>query len=137
MRLTDAGIAGLKPDKTEFTVWDRRVAGLGVRVRPAGHCSFVWHGHANGAAVRLTIGSAALMTVEDARRECLALQNGSASRIKDPNKGDYARYLTFGPGLPIFKAQLVNRMRHLVMAAARQARSLAPGARPTRWNQLR
>ena len=35
------------------------------------------------------------------------------------------------------KAQLVIRMRHLVMAAARQARSLAPGARPTRWNQLR
>ena len=36
-----------------------------------------------------------------------------------------------------FVAQLVNRMRHLVTAAARQARSLAPGARPTRWNQLR
>ena len=90
MRLTDAGIAGLKPDKTEFTVWDRRVAGLGVRVRPSGHRSFVWHGHANDAAVRLTIGSAALMTVEDARRECLALQNGSASRIKDPNKGSEA-----------------------------------------------
>ena len=34
-------------------------------------------------------------------------------------------------------AQLVNRMRYLVTAAARQARSLAPGARPTRWNQLR
>ena len=86
MRLTDAGIAGLKPDKTEFTVWDGRVAGLGVRVRPSGHRSFVWHGHANDSAVRLTIGSAALMTVEDARRECLALQNGSASRMKDPNK---------------------------------------------------
>ena len=39
---------------------------------------------------------------------------------------------------PVYvKAQLVNRMRHLVTAAARQARSLAPGARPTRWNQLR
>ena len=37
----------------------------------------------------------------------------------------------------IYKAQFVNRMRHLVTAAARQARSLAPGARPTRWNQLR
>ena len=37
----------------------------------------------------------------------------------------------------IFLAQFVNRMRHLVTAAARQARSLAPGARPTRWNQLR
>ena len=34
-------------------------------------------------------------------------------------------------------AQFVNCMRHLVTAAARQARSLAPGARPTRWNQLR
>ena len=41
-------------------------------------------------------------------------------------------------GLGSYKrAQFVNRMRHLVMAAARQARSLAPGARPTRWNQLR
>ena len=37
----------------------------------------------------------------------------------------------------IIMAQFVNRMRHLVTAAARQARSLAPGARPTRWNQLR
>ena len=37
----------------------------------------------------------------------------------------------------LYMAQLVNRMRHLVTAAARQARSLAPGARPTRWNQLR
>ena len=37
----------------------------------------------------------------------------------------------------IIMAQLVNRMRYLVTAAARQARSLAPGARPTRWNQLR
>ena len=39
--------------------------------------------------------------------------------------------------VPFRKAQFVNRMRHLVTAAARQARSLAPGARPTRWNQLR
>ena len=87
MRLTDAGIAGLKPDKTEFTVWDGRVAGLGVRVRPSGHRSFVWHGHANNdAAVRLTIGSAALMTVEDARRECLALQNGSELSCREDGR---------------------------------------------------
>ena len=91
MRLSDAGIAGLKPDKTEYIVRDRRVAGLGVRVRPSGHRSFVWHGHANGGAVRLTIGSAALITVEDARRECLALQNRSASaRMEHPNEGSEA-----------------------------------------------
>ena len=37
----------------------------------------------------------------------------------------------------LYLAQFVNCMRYLVTAAARQARSLAPGARPTRWNQLR
>ena len=37
----------------------------------------------------------------------------------------------------LMKAQFANHMRYLVTAAARQARSLAPGARPTRWNQLR
>ena len=96
MRLTDAGIAGLKPDKTEYIVRDRRVAGLGVRVRPSGHCSFVWHGHANDAAVRLTIGSAALMTVEDARRECLALQNGSELSCREDGREGSAVPLVSG-----------------------------------------
>ena len=84
VRLTDAGIARLKPGRTEYIVWDSRVAGLGVRVRPSGHRSFVWHGHANGAAVRATVGAAALMTVEDARRECSRLsETGSLSSPDD------------------------------------------------------
>ena len=77
VRLTDAGIAKMKPRKTEYIYWDSRTAGLGVRVRPSGHRSFVWHGHADGQAVRKTIGTAALMMVEDARRECIALQSGA------------------------------------------------------------
>ena len=85
-RLTDAGVGRLKPGRTEYIVWDSRVAGLGVRVRLSGHRSFVWHGRANGTAVRATIGSAMLMTVEDARRECLDIQNGRAfANTKDPN----------------------------------------------------
>ena len=83
-RLTDAAVARLKPGRTEYIVWDSRVAGLGVRVRPSGHRSFVWHGHANGAAVRATVGAAALMTVEDARRECNRLsETGSLSGTDD------------------------------------------------------
>ena len=78
VRLTDAGIAKLKPGRTEYIVWDKRVAGLGVRVRPSGHRSFVWHGQENGRAIRTTVGSAALMSVGDARRECSALA-GAAS----------------------------------------------------------
>lgn len=78
-RLTDAAIAGLKPGGTEYIVWDSSLPGLGVRVRPSGRRSFVWHRHANGRAVRKTVGPAALMTVEDARRECLALRNSVES----------------------------------------------------------
>ena len=77
VRLTDAGVARLKPGGTEYIVRDTRVAGLGVRVRPSGHRSFVWHGTVNGRTVRTTIGSAALMTVEEARSACRAFLDGS------------------------------------------------------------
>ena len=95
VRLTDAGIARLRPSRTEYVVRDSRVAGLAVRVRPSGHRSFVWHGHADGQAVRKTIGPAALMTVEDARRECVALQNGDLpAGVSDA---------TDGSGIPLFR----------------------------------
>ena len=51
IHLTDAGAARLKPSRTEYAVWDTRVAGLGIRVRPWEHRSFVWHGRASGRAV--------------------------------------------------------------------------------------
>ena len=77
VRLTEAGAARLKPGEMEYIVRDSRVTGLGVRVRPSGHRSFVWHGTVNGKVVRTTIGSAALMTVEEARSACRALLDGS------------------------------------------------------------
>ena len=94
MRLTDAAVEKLKPAGTEYTVWDSRVAGLGVRVRPSGHRSFVWHEHSNGAPIRRSVGSAALMTVEDARRECVALQNGVERSRADGRDG---------PAVPLFR----------------------------------
>ena len=95
MRLTDAGAARLKPGRTECIVWDTRVAGLGVRVRPSGHRSFVWHGRVNGRAVRRTVGSVALMSVEEARGACLALQNGEG-----PSGGDDGRAPS---AIPLFR----------------------------------
>ena len=80
VRLTDAGVGKLKPATTEYAVWDNEVPGLGVRVRPSGHRSFVWHGRIEGKAVRATVGPAALMTVEDARRRALALRVGNVPR---------------------------------------------------------
>ena len=87
VRLTDAGVGRLKPDTTEYAVWDSDVPGLGVRVRPSGHRSFVWHGRVQGEPVRRTVGPAALMTVEDARKRALALSVGNAPRTAEGRSG--------------------------------------------------
>ena len=87
VRLTDAGVAKLKPRTTEYAVWDSEVPGFGVRVRPSGHRSFVWHGRVQGEPVRATVGPAALMTVEDARNEALALRVGTAPREAEGSSG--------------------------------------------------
>jgi len=85
MRLTDSLVRRLRPEVTEYTVWDTKVAGLGVRVRASGNRSFVWHGQANGSFARKTIGPAALKTVEDARRDCVALRNATAPQTARDN----------------------------------------------------
>ena len=45
---------------------DTRHAGLGVRVRPSGHRSYVYHRKGEEGARRITLGSALLMGVEEA-----------------------------------------------------------------------
>ena len=85
MRLTDTLVRRLRPDVAEYTVWDTKVAGLGVRVRASGNRSFVWHGHANGSFARKTIGPAALKTVDEARRDCAALRNATARQTARDN----------------------------------------------------
>ena len=41
VNLTDRAIARLRPRTREYTVWDSRLVGLGVRVRPTGGRSYV------------------------------------------------------------------------------------------------
>ena len=69
IRLTDARIAALRPRKREYTVWDARMAGLGVRVRPSGHRSYIYLRGGRKAS----LGPAALKGIDEARRECLGL----------------------------------------------------------------
>ena len=72
MRLTDAGIARLRPDAREYTVWDTRTPGLGVRVRPSGGRSFVFLHKTDGRSRRTSLGAAAARSVDAVRRECHA-----------------------------------------------------------------
>ncbi|MDE0407062.1 MAG: Arm DNA-binding domain-containing protein [Alphaproteobacteria bacterium] len=72
MRLTDASIARLRPREREYTVWDTRVAGLGVRVRPSGGRSYVLLLDAGGRTKRVSLGQVGVKSLEEVRRECHA-----------------------------------------------------------------
>ena len=90
-RLTDANVARLQPAAREFTVWDTRHAGLGVRVRPSGHRSFVYCPKGEDGGRRITLGPALLTGVDEARRRCLAIETGA--RLEPTERG---AVLTFG-----------------------------------------
>ena len=72
-----------------YTVWDTRVPGLGVRVRPSGHRGYVYYGEREGRTKRLTLGPVALKRVEDVRRECLAVRKPGSPRNPAPLFRDY------------------------------------------------
>ena len=72
MRLTDTAIARLRPREREYTVWDSRVPGLGVRVRPTGGRSYVLLQHVDGRAKRLSLGRVSVRGIEAVRQECHA-----------------------------------------------------------------
>ncbi len=95
-RLTDANVARLAPMAREHTVWDTRQAGLGVRVRSSGHRSYVYCRKGEGGARRITLGSAALMTVEEARAKCLAVETDA--RSGRPRRGAVPTFAEFAAG---------------------------------------
>ena len=77
-RLTDAGIARLRPGTREFTVWDSRVPGLGVRVRSNGGRSYVLIRTVDGRTRRVSLGPVASKGIDEARHECRARQADAA-----------------------------------------------------------
>ena len=76
MRLSDRNVAQLRVEKSEYTVWDTRITGLGVRVRPSGYQTFVFLDRGDGSSMRRTLGPVTLMDVEDARARSLDMQSG-------------------------------------------------------------
>ena len=72
MKLTDAAINRLRHREREYTVWDSRVAGLGVRVRPSGGRSYVLLLDAGGRTKRVSLGPVGVRSLEEVRRDCHA-----------------------------------------------------------------
>ncbi len=82
-RLTDRVISRLGVAPSEYTVWDTRISGFGVRVRPSGHRSFVLLDIRDGSSKRRTLGPAKRMTVDEARSRCFAIRAGALALPTD------------------------------------------------------
>ena len=71
-KLTDVFVRRLKSGNREYTIRDSVVPSLGVRVHPSGGCSYVHFREGR----KVSLGSATLMAVGQARQESLALLTG-------------------------------------------------------------
>ena len=89
-RLTDALVRRLRPGDREYTVRDIVTPSLGVRVHPSGGIGYVHF----GGERKVSLGSAALRTVEEARRESRAL---SADGIPERTTALLFRDFAAGP----------------------------------------
>ena len=86
-RLTDAAIARLRPRDHEYTVWDTRVPGFGVRVRPSGGMTWVMLRSTGKGSRRVTLGRVSAMGAEEARRACHARRaSPEPERTAEPEK---------------------------------------------------
>ena len=135
MRFTDAAVARLRPREREYTVWDTRLPGLGVRVRPTGGKSYVLLRDSGGRTKRVSLGPVTAKTVAEARREFHARHAGadeetgrparSAPLFRDFVEGEWkeahfgrykpstqraARYTIEGQLLPAFGSKPLDRI---------------------------
>ena len=85
--LSDAAIARLRPREREYTVWDSRMPGLGIRVRPSGGRSYVLLQEAGGRSMRVSLGPASLKGISEVRRECHARRASPEAETGAPRTG--------------------------------------------------
>lgn len=82
--LTEDAVANALPRTSEYTIWDHKISGFGLRVRPSGYKCFVLYCWPGGRLKKITLGRAGNWTLEDARqaaREYLHQLHNEASAI--------------------------------------------------------
>ncbi|WP_459628613.1 tyrosine-type recombinase/integrase [Alsobacter sp. R-9] len=75
-RITKTVVDALRPAATEYTAFDSKLPGFGVRVRPTGSMSYVAMyrtGGRNTALRKVTIGKVGKLTADEARKEAEAI----------------------------------------------------------------
>ena len=116
LRLTDAAIAHLRPERREYTVWDTRIPGLGVRVRPTGGKGFILLSRTDGRSRRASLGAPGLRSVDAVRRECHALiaegVPGATKRSEAPAFRDFVAGPWHDAHVPKYKPSSRRRVHY-------------------------
>lgn len=66
--LTEDAVANASPRTREYTIWDHKISGFGLRVRPSGYKCFVLYCWPRGRLKKITLGRAGNWTLETARQ---------------------------------------------------------------------
>lgn len=106
MRLSKRTVDALAPREGRYTVWCEALPGFGVRVESSGRKTFICRYRQGGKRRQYTIGSAQVLTAEEARNEARRVL--SAVRLGDDPSGDRARVRT-APTVADFCAAFLQR----------------------------
>ena len=134
-RLTDAGIARLRPEPREYTVWDTRVRGLGVRVRPSGTRTYIYQRKSASGMRKVSLGPATLCAIEEVRRSCLAMAAAAMeARETVQDKPPLLREFVAGP----WHCACYDRVKPSTQRVMRSAlkRQLLPAFGPVRLDRI-
>ena len=142
MRLTETAVSRLRPREREYTAWDTRTPGLGVRVRPSGGKSYVLLRKTDGRSTRLTLGPVAAMRIDDARRQCHALMAKPDSEPPTKSTSRAPRFHDFATGpwkdahFPRYKPSTRTGVRSAIASQLLPAFGATPLDRITRHHVL-
>ena len=115
-RLTDTAIARLRPEPREYTVWDTHVPGLGVRVRPSGHRTYIHHRTSATGVKKVSLGPVTLRGIAEVRRACVAAATVE-TRPSARNDAPLLRDFVAGP----WKSACYDRWKPSTQKATRSA----------------
>lgn len=91
INLSISSVAALVPGDEEYTVWDSKTRGFGVRVGKAGTKAFVLKYVIHGRQRKMTLGLLGDVTVEEARRKATAARGKVADGVDPQEARDEAR----------------------------------------------
>jgi integrase len=94
--LTTALISKAKPEPAPYEIRDTKMKGLVLRVQPSGHKSLNYEYRVKGRKKRTSLGSATILTLNQARALAIELQNSANTGIDVNQQAKLARASTLG-----------------------------------------